>query len=117
MLNPDFGMFDHLIDIFIPPLASIVWLEKSFWAIFMLSLTEIWGWAPLIGLIFIGGLSTIDQEILDAAKVDGANRVQQLMYVTLPMLRPLILLITVLRVIYSLRLFDPGCDHDVRWAW
>jgi len=106
MLNPDFGMFDRIVDILIPPLAGFVWLEKSFWALFMLSLTEIWGWAPLIALIFLGGLATIDQEVLDAARTDGANALQTMMYVTLPMLRPLILLITVLRIIFSLRLFD-----------
>jgi multiple sugar transport system permease protein len=106
MLNPEFGMFDNLVDKLIPPLADIVWLEKSFWAIFMVSLTEIWGWAPLIALMFLGGLSTIDQEVIDAARTDGANSLQTMLYVTLPMLRPLILLITVLRIIFSLRLFD-----------
>lgn len=106
MLNPDFGMFDRIVDTIIPPLAGIVWLEKTFWALFMLSLTEIWGWAPLIALIFLGGLSTIDQEMLDAARTDGANALQTMLYVTLPMLRPLILLVTVLRIIFSLRMFD-----------
>lgn len=106
MLNPDFGVFDRIVDTFIPALADFVWLEKPFWSVFMLSFTEVWGWAPLIALIFIGGLSTIDQEILDAARVDGTNRFQTMMYVTLPMLRPLILLVVVLRIIYSMRLFD-----------
>ena len=106
MLNPEFGMFDFLVDTLIPPLANLVWLEKPFWAVFMVSLTEIWGWAPLIALIFIGGLSTIDKEVLDAARTDGANGFQTMLFVSIPMLRPLILLITVLRIIYSLRLFD-----------
>ena len=106
MLNPEFGAFDWLVDTIFPFLEGIVWLERPFWAVFMISITEVWGWAPLIALIFIGGLSTIDTEILDAARTDGANRFQTMMYVTLPMLRPLILLITVLRIIYSLRLFD-----------
>lgn len=106
MLNPDFGVFDRIVDTFIPALADFVWLEKPFWSVFMLSFTEVWGWAPLIALIFIGGLSTIDQEILDAARVDGTNRFQTMIYVTLPMLRPLILLVVVLRIIYSMRLFD-----------
>lgn len=106
MLDPTFGIFNIMIGAIFPSLAHTVWLEKPFWALFLIAMTEIWGWAPLIGLIFLGGLATIDPEVMDAARTDGANRFQTMIYITLPMLRPLILLVTVLRIIFSLRLFD-----------
>ncbi|MCZ6831719.1 MAG: sugar ABC transporter permease [Gammaproteobacteria bacterium] len=72
----------------------------------MLAVTEIWGWAPLIALIFLGALATINLEILEAAKVDGATEWQTFWRVTLPILSPVLLLITLLRIIFSLRVID-----------
>lgn len=106
MLNTQYGIFDKIIDTLFPPLANVVWLQEEFWALFMLAITEVWGWAPLVALIFLGGLSTLNREILDAAKVDGATDWQAFWRVTLPLLSPLILLITLLRIIFSLRMFD-----------
>lgn len=106
MMDTQYGIFDKIIDTLIPPLANIVWLQEEFWALFILAVTEVWGWAPLIALMFLGALGTLNPEVLDAAKVDGANDWQAFWRVTLPLLSPLILLITLLRIISSLRMFD-----------
>jgi multiple sugar transport system permease protein len=106
MMDTQYGIFDKMIDTLIPPLANVVWLQEPFWALVLLAITEVWGWAPLIALMFLGALGTINHEILDAAKVDGATEWQGFWRVTLPMLSPLILLITLLRIISSLRMFD-----------
>jgi len=106
MLNPSYGIFDTMIDALIPPAANIIWLQERFWALFMLAVTEIWGWAPLIALIFLGALGTINKEILEVAKVDGATEWQIFWRVTLPILAPVVLLITLLRIIFSLRVID-----------
>ncbi len=106
MLDPGYGIFDQMIDFLFPVLKDIVWLQEPFWALTALAITEIWGWAPLIALVFVGALGVIDPEIPDAARVDGANDWQVFRHVTLPLLRPIIMLMTLLRIIYSLRLFD-----------
>lgn len=106
MLNPGYGIYDAMIDKLIPPLAGIVWLQEEFWALFMLAITEVWGWAPLIALILLGALGSLNQEILEAAKVDGANEWQVFWRVTLPVISPVVLLVTLLRTIFSLRVID-----------
>lgn len=106
MLNPSFGVLDMVIDFILPPLKNVVWLGEAATAMFWLAFTEVWGWAPFIALVFIGALGAIDDEIIDAAKVDGANNLQIFWRITLPLLTPIILIVTLLKVITSLKMFD-----------
>ncbi len=126
MLNSEYGIYDLLIDrIFIMPMngllsvinvlplleiplisTDIVWLGEEFWALFMLAMSEVWGWAPLIALMFVGALGSIDQQVFEAARIDGANAVQIFYRVTLPLLRPVILIVGMLKAIFSLKMFD-----------
>jgi multiple sugar transport system permease protein len=106
MVEPEYGVLDNLIDILVPAVADINWLAQPFWALFTIATSEIWGWAPIIALMFVGALGAIPPSILEAAKVDGANNLQVFWYVTLPMLRPILFIITLLKTIFSLRIFD-----------
>ena len=126
MLNEEYGIYDLLIDnLIVAPLnaliylfntlpfvditpisESIVWLGHHFWSLFMLAMSETWGWAPLIALMFVGALGSIDIQIFEAARIDGANNFQIFWRVTLPLLRPVILIVTMLKTIFSLKMFD-----------
>jgi multiple sugar transport system permease protein len=106
MLNPHFGILDSIIDFLFPPLATVVWLGGAGTALFWLAVTEVWGWAPFIALIFIGALDSMSQDPFDAAKVDGASALKTFRYVTLPMLRPIIVMVTLLKTIFSIKVFD-----------
>jgi multiple sugar transport system permease protein len=106
MLNPSYGVIDQLLDFFFPFAADIVWLSHQLWALFWLAFTEMWGWAPLIALMFIGALGSISPDIFESAKVEGANNWQLFRYITLPLLSPVIVIITLLKTIFSLKMFD-----------
>ena len=106
MLNPYFGILDAVIDFIFPPLKDVVWLGGAGTALFWLAVTEVWGWAPFIALVFIGALDSMSQDPFDAAKVDGASTLKTFWYVTLPMLRPIIVMITLLKTIFSIKVFD-----------
>lgn len=106
MLNPYFGILDAAIDVIFPPLKDVVWLGGAGTALFWLAVTEVWGWAPFIALVFIGALDSMSQDPFDAAKVDGASTLKTFWYVTLPMLRPIIVMITLLKTIFSIKVFD-----------
>jgi multiple sugar transport system permease protein len=67
---------------------------------------DVWQWTPLAALILLAGLKTIPQELLDAAEMDGAGRLQRLRHVVLPMLLPTILLALLLRGMDAFRVFD-----------
>ena len=126
MLNEEYGIYDLLIDaMLVKPInalisifnalpgveiayisESIVWLGDQFWALFMLAMSETWGWAPLIALMFVGALGSIEPQIFEAARIDGATNFQIFWRVTLPLLRPVILIVTMLKTIFSLKMFD-----------
>jgi multiple sugar transport system permease protein len=106
MLNPHFGILDEIIDTVFPPLRDVVWLGEPGWALFWLAITEVWGWAPYIALVFIGALDSMPGDIFDAAKVDGASTVKTFYYITLPMLMPIIVMVTLLKTIFSVKQFD-----------
>jgi multiple sugar transport system permease protein len=106
MLNPSWGIYDTLLDTFFPFAADVVWLSNPFWAQFWLAMSEVWGWAPLIALMFIGALGSISPAIFEAAKVEGASNFELFWNITLPLLRPVIIIITLLKTIFSLKMFD-----------
>ena len=72
----------------------------------LLAMSETWGWAPLIALMFVGALGSIDPYIFESARIDGANSWQIFRRITLPILRPVILIIVMLKTIFSLKMFD-----------
>ncbi len=106
MLNPEYGIIDKILDTIFPFWADVVWLAEPYWALFWLAMTEIWGWAPYIALIFIGALGSLPRETMAAAKVDGANTFQIFWYITLPLLKPILIMVGLLKTIYSVKVFD-----------
>ena len=105
MLNENYGVYDTILDK-VPFTQSIVWLGDPFWALVSIAMSEVWGWAPLIALMFIGALGSIDPEVQEAARVDGANAIQLFFRITLPLLAPVILVAMLLKTIFSLKLID-----------
>ncbi|WP_210468029.1 carbohydrate ABC transporter permease [Sporosarcina sp. 6E9] len=107
MLNSDYGLFDKIIGILIPPLSDIVWLGTSTTAMLALISVVVWIWLPFMSLMFISGLIGMPEEVFEAAKVDGANTLHIIFKITLPMLRPIILIASILMVMFTLKAFDP----------
>ncbi len=89
-----------------PITPDTVWLADGFWALFWMAMSEVWGWAPLFALMFMGALGSIDTDIFNAAKIDGATSGRIFWHITLPLLRPVLLIVTLLKIISSLRMFD-----------
>jgi multiple sugar transport system permease protein len=71
-------------------------------------ITVVWQNASFSFIIFLAGLQSIDPEFWAAAKVDGAGPIQRFIHVTLPLMRPFILVVLVIRAMDLLRLFDEG---------
>ena len=106
MLHPESGILDRFFNFLIPATDNLIWLGHTGWALFWLAMTEVWGWAPLVALMFVGALGSISTSIFEAAKLDGTNNIQLFIHVTLPLLLPVVMTITLLRTIFSLKMFD-----------
>ncbi|GIO36668.1 MULTISPECIES: carbohydrate ABC transporter permease [Paenibacillus] len=80
--------------------------NSGWWGVkIAISTMVMWRWMGYNAIIFLSGLQSIPNDIYEAAKIDGANRTQQLLHITLPMLRPFILFVTLVSTIGSLQLF------------
>jgi multiple sugar transport system permease protein len=67
---------------------------------------SVWYWTPFVTITFLAGLQTISEDLYDAAAVDGATAWQRLLYVTLPVLKPVLVVIIMLRSIFMFNKFD-----------
>lgn len=85
---------------------QILWLAdgpQSMWAVVI---ADVWKTAPFIGLLTLAGLQTIPSDVYEAARVDGANAWQQFTRITLPMVRPTLVVAVLFRTLDTLRMFD-----------
>ena len=102
--DPTIGLLNFLLSSLGLPQGSWVSSEKT--VIAALILVDVWQWTPMITLIVLAGLAGLAEEPMEAARVDGASEWQILRYVTIPMVMPVILTATILRLIDALKTFD-----------
>ena len=86
--------------------SQILWLADTGWSFWAIVLADVWKTAPFIGLLTLAGLQTIPAEVYEAAKVDGATAWQQFVRITLPMVKPTLVVAVLFRTLDTLRMFD-----------
>ena len=72
----------------------------------MIILTEVWKTTPFMALLLLAGLALVPDELHEAAKVDGASAVQRFFRITLPLMKPAILVALLFRTLDAFRVFD-----------
>ena len=82
------------------------WLTSSSLALFSVILVNIWIGIPFNTTILFGGLQDIDQELYEAAAIDGANGFQRFRKITWPLLRPVVNVVLILGVVYTVKVLD-----------
>ena len=83
-----------------------VWLGESPEALFVMIFADVWKTAPFMALLLLAGLQVIPDDIYEAAKVDGATAWQRFTKITLPLLKPALLVALIFRTLDALRIFD-----------
>jgi multiple sugar transport system permease protein len=100
LLDPDHGAINALIR------QHIVWLGRPDTALLSVSVVNVWQNAPYVAILLLAGLRSLPHEPLEAASIDGASRWQAFWHVTLPLLKPYLLVALLLRMIFEFRAFD-----------
>lgn len=106
IFEPDLGFANSFLSTFGLPGANVVWLGQDGYAMAVMVFADVWKTAPFMALLILAGLQVIPEDVYDAAKVDGANAWQRFWRVTLPLLRPAILVALLFRTLDALRVFD-----------
>ncbi len=84
----------------------LAWLMEPRLAQIVLILTLIWRWTGYNMVFYLAGMQNISNDVYEAAKIDGANGIQTLFKITIPLLKPMILFTTIMSTIGTLQLFD-----------
>ena len=93
-------MFVHIIG------APIPWLTEPFWAKVVIILAITWRWTGYNMVFYLAALQNIDRSIYESARIDGVPPWARFLYITIPILKPVILFTTVISTIGTLQLFD-----------
>jgi lactose/L-arabinose transport system permease protein len=86
--------------------SPISFLAHPFWAKVIIIIVITWRWTGYNTIFYMAGLQTIEASIYEAARIDGANAAQQFVKITLPLLKPVILLTTIMSTNGTIQLFD-----------
>ena len=86
--------------------SPIPWLTDPFWAKVLIVLAITWRWTGYNMIFYLAALQNVDRSIYEAARIDGVPPWARFVYITLPMLKPVILFTTVISTIGTLQLFD-----------
>lgn len=103
--DPNGGVLNFLLDKVGLHILTRSWLSDPALALFAVSAASIWAGFGYSFVLFLAGLKGISAEIYEAAKVDGANGWKQFCYITLPMLRPILTVVTILTILGAMQLF------------
>src|SRR5215217_1764338 len=101
IFEPDLGLAPVLLDKLSLPGANTVWLGQNGYALAVMILGDVWKTAPFIALLLLAGLQVIPEDVYEAAKVDGATTWQRFVRITLPLLKPAILVALIFRTLDS----------------
>ena len=105
LYNKEFGPIDSVLQAF--GLKAVNWLGSTESALFALVIMSVWA-SAVTTIIYVAGLQNIPEDLLDSAKIDGANGFKRFLYITIPMLSPTIFFNVVTGVIGAFQFFVPA---------
>jgi lactose/L-arabinose transport system permease protein len=104
MFNYEFGIINKMLESV--GLPEIAWLADPTAAMAVIIIAVTWRWAGYNAILILAGLQSIPEDVYEAATLDGVSKLRQFLFITLPLLRPIILFCIVLSVIGTMQLFS-----------
>ena len=104
VMGREFGLANTLLRWF--GLNEVDWLGNPDIALASVMFVDIWHWTPFVFLLMLAGLESLDEEVLDAARLDVTGFWQEVRHIVLPLMLPTILITVIFRVILSFKVFD-----------
>ncbi len=104
MFQPDFSVVNGLLAKL--GIEGPIWLQHPFTARVAVIVADVWQWTPFFTVILLAGVLNLPREVLEAGEIDGATSMQSLTRLVVPMMMPLILITTLIRLIDSFKTFD-----------
>lgn len=103
LYDPQFGIINYFLSMFMEPQS---WLANESTAIWALVAVDVWEWSPFVALVLLAGLQSLPNEPYEAAEVDGASKWEAFLHLTLPLMKPYIIIAVIFRFMDLFRWFD-----------
>ncbi len=104
MYNLEFGIINYFFRVV--GLPTRAWAVDAATAMPALVVADVWHTTAFVTIVLAAGLATLPEEPFEAARIDGSSAWQDLVYLTIPLLKPLILVVCLFRTIELIRIFD-----------
>ena len=104
ILAPTYGLLTYLLQSAGIPTAD--WMASTTWALPAVILVDVWQWSPFVTLILLSGMQSVSVEVVEAAELDGLTEWQKLWHIVMPLIRPVAMVVLLIRLIDSIRVFD-----------
>ncbi len=100
----DFGIINYLLGFL--GILPLDWLGSHALAFTSIVIVDVWHWTPFVFLLLLAGLESIPEDVYEAGRVDGVSALQELWYITLPLMIPTLLVTMIFRMITAFKVFD-----------
>ena len=100
MFIPNLGGIDYYLGLLGIP--AIDWLSNPITALIAVTIASVWEWTPFVIIVILAGLDSLPKSPIESAVIDGANTFHIISYIIIPLLKPIILVVILLRIIESL---------------
>jgi|Deesub1362B_J571_1020462.scaffolds.fasta_scaffold00059_15 multiple sugar transport system permease protein len=100
------GFINYVFDLTVPGFQPIDWLNDKRYILLAISMVAIWGTSGHFMVSFLAAMQAIPKELYEAAMLDGAGPIRRFFFITIPMLRPMIVYVVVMGLIGALQMFD-----------
>jgi len=101
---PTYGLLTYLMKSVHLPTAD--WTVSVTWALPVVIFADVWQWTPFVALIVLSGMQSVSTEVTEAAELDGLTEWQKLWRIVVPLIRPVLLVVVLIRLIDSIRMVD-----------
>jgi len=103
MLAPNFGLIDFAVKAL--GLGAVNWLGAPTPALISVIMIHTWQWTPFAFLVFLASLASLPVDVYEAARIDRANAVKRFIHITLPLIRPALVIVMIMRSMIALSAF------------
>jgi trehalose/maltose transport system permease protein len=106
MFNDVFGVINHVLTALGLIAQPVAWLASPHTALLAIILVDVWKTTPFMALLLLAGLQMLPQECFESARVDGVHPLRVFFRVTLPLIKPALMVAVIFRLLDALRMFD-----------
>lgn len=105
LFNAQYGLINFVLLSLHVIASPIAWLSSSRFAFYTMVVAGLWSGAPFVGLVLLGAMQSVPEEVLEAATMDNASGWSKLRYITLPLIQPSFLAVLLISTINAFQMF------------